>query len=412
MGNDCDESERIFRYETFHQSIYTTENDIKKELYNPDISNKKFCPFGLINQKICRKYKFLLNPNFDKNEARKYMFNYNDLAGDSVGRDFSYIKNRFTFQFPDDIIFINKDFMDVINDYIRQKNKKDLNINYDIIIGGGCLIMKNAGDEKDNSPFIYIILYNEIKENKGNQFDFFLYVEDNTNRNHAVNYILQHNLLEYFKKIQYNYREEHKKIIDENNKEIGYIVRINEATSFENYLMKLQMKKQQNFQNIPINNISQNTFLDQMMYLPNKMQFSPNLNNFYMINNNFMNNNSQNISNNYINNNMNSRFAFHNNIVNDNQNQNKMNQPPQNPDVIIFITFTLKKTKMQMYIDVDENAIFSDATKLLEEKYEYLRNIKNKSYSYQKNIIPENNYNKTLKELNIRDNSDILIYTD
>ena len=50
MGSDCSSNEREFRYETFHQSIYAIENDIKKELYNQDISNKKYMHLEIINQ--------------------------------------------------------------------------------------------------------------------------------------------------------------------------------------------------------------------------------------------------------------------------------------------------------------------------------------------------------------------------
>ena len=64
MGNDCSSDERIFRYEAFYQAIYAIEKDIKKELYNQDLSNKKYTLFGLINQGLCQKYNFLLNDNF------------------------------------------------------------------------------------------------------------------------------------------------------------------------------------------------------------------------------------------------------------------------------------------------------------------------------------------------------------
>ena len=45
MGNDCSSDERLFRYEAFHQAIFAIENDIKKELYNPDLSDKIYKPF-------------------------------------------------------------------------------------------------------------------------------------------------------------------------------------------------------------------------------------------------------------------------------------------------------------------------------------------------------------------------------
>ena len=70
MGNECSEDEREFRYQTFHQAIYTIETDIKNDLLNYDISKKKYMPFGLVNKGICKKYTFLLEENFNKKEAR------------------------------------------------------------------------------------------------------------------------------------------------------------------------------------------------------------------------------------------------------------------------------------------------------------------------------------------------------
>ena len=157
MGSDCHTYERETRYMSFHQAIYAIENDIKKELYSTDISKKKYQPFGLVNQGLCKKYKFLLNPNFDRNEALKKVFNYNDLVKKIEDKDFSYINANFSFNFPSQFIFINKEFMDLIRDNVPQAYKKHLRTNFDTIIGGGCLIMKNSGDTKDENPFRYII---------------------------------------------------------------------------------------------------------------------------------------------------------------------------------------------------------------------------------------------------------------
>ena len=74
MGSECSADERETRYMSFHQAIYAIENDIKKEIDNPNLTNKKYMPFGLVNQGLCKKYKFLLNPNFDKDEARNTQF--------------------------------------------------------------------------------------------------------------------------------------------------------------------------------------------------------------------------------------------------------------------------------------------------------------------------------------------------
>ena len=91
MGSDCTADEREFRYMTFHQSLYAIEKDIKKEIYNPDIKNKRYLPFGLVNQGICKKCKFLLNENFDKNEARAKVFDYKDLIKQIEDKNYSYI---------------------------------------------------------------------------------------------------------------------------------------------------------------------------------------------------------------------------------------------------------------------------------------------------------------------------------
>ena len=276
MGNDCSPDDRVFRYELFHQSIYAIENDIKKELFNQDLSDKKYMPFGLINQGLCKKYKFLLNKNFDKNEAGNKILNYNDLKKKNEDKDFTYLVPKLTFYFPSDFIFINKDIMETIRDNVPEKYKSFLETKFDIIIGGECLVMKNPNDKKDENPCRYIILYNEIKENIGNEIDFFLYIKDKKERNNAVNYILKNNLSNYFDHIKYNYKDEYKKIY-EGNKDIGYIARNSEASRYEKYINKLKERKQHisqnnlNFQNPQQNEANIFNVSNQQLNLQNPM---------------------------------------------------------------------------------------------------------------------------------------------
>ena len=238
MGSECSADERETRYMSFHQAIYAIENDIKKEIDNPDLTNKKYMPFGLVNQGLCKKYKFLLNPNFDKDEARNTQFDYKDLVKKLEDRDFRYINKRFSFSFPSQFMFINKDFMDVILYYIGEKYKGHLKLNFDTIIGGGCLIMKDPKDPRDEKPYRYIILYSELKENKGNEIDFFLFIKDKKERKTTDDYILKNNLLNFFKKIDYNFKEEHKKV-----SENYYIVRCCEVSKIEDYISEMEKKK-------------------------------------------------------------------------------------------------------------------------------------------------------------------------
>ena len=150
MGSECPKAEREFRYRTFHEAIYAIEKDIKKELENSNIYTKKYLPFGLVNQGLCKKYEFLLKETFDKDEAMNKIFEYKDLIKKNEDKDFTYINKKFNFSFPSQFIFINKDFMEVIFDYVKEKYKNHLRTVFDTIIGMDCLIMKNPYDKEDN----------------------------------------------------------------------------------------------------------------------------------------------------------------------------------------------------------------------------------------------------------------------
>ena len=258
MGSNCSADEREFRYLTFHQAIYAIDNDIKKEISNTDISNKKYLLFGLVNQGLFKKYKFLSNENFDKNEARKTKFDYKDLIKKNFDLDFRYIHKEFKFFFPTNFIFIYEDFMSVIRDYVDKEYKRHLSTIFKVIIGGNCLIMKDAKDEKDEYPFRYIILYSELKENKGNEIDFFLYFKDKKDRLAADEFIIKENLWNYFKKLKFDYKDEYKKILNEKNREIGYAVRCCSVEKIESYISKFNKKEISNLVNLSQNNFSNN----------------------------------------------------------------------------------------------------------------------------------------------------------
>ena len=159
MGSECSEDEREFRYLTFHQAIYAIDKDIKKELNSTNRANKKFILFGLVNKEILKKYKFLSNENINKKEARKTKFDYKYLIEKDEKKDFKYIHKNFEFYFPWNFIFVYKDFMSIILDYVDNKYRKYLSSIYNVIVGGDCLIMKDAKDKNDDLPFRFIILY-------------------------------------------------------------------------------------------------------------------------------------------------------------------------------------------------------------------------------------------------------------
>ena len=176
-----------------------------------------------------------------------------------------------------------------------------------------------------------------------------------------------------------------------------------------------------------MNNNNNNFMNDNMNNMNNNMN-NINNNNMNIMNNNMnmtnnnmnnINNNNMKIMNNNINN-MNNNNYIQNNNINSNQNNMKNNvsfnnksninnQNYQNTETnngYIFVTFTFKKYNKQIFLDFYKNMLFKDVIIQLEEKYSWLKSIKNKYYYFKDKKI---DINKTVKNLNIKDNSDIII---
>ena len=276
------------------------------------------------------KYPFLKNKKFDSDAAKNVIFQYKDLIKKNEPRNFFNIDKRFGFIFPENFIFINQDFMDVIFEYIDDKIKNYLINKFEFIIGGECLIKRNIINENSNY-FRYITLYNELEEKEGNYTDFFLFIKDEHKRESAVNDILQNNIWNYFKKIKYDYKNQYKKIIDEKGEEVGYIVRAIELSHIESYLSR-KKEKEQNINKSPKIQTKSNSILDnkeQNQKAKTKIEINSNqmLNNMNNGLNNSMNNGLNNSMNNNINNNMNS---INNNMNNINNNMNNINNNMSN----------------------------------------------------------------------------------
>jgi len=246
MGSECSPDEREFRYRALYEAIHTIDNDIKEELKNTNIQSKKYSTYGLLNKDLCRNYSFLMNNIFDSKEARNKVFNYKDLIKKNEERNYNYIHDKFEFNFPTDFIFISKDFLDVMNDYVNKEIKPYLKTNFEFIIGGGCLLKKNINKSSSDflSSFTYITLYNELNEKQGNYTDFFLFINNKNKRESTINFILQNNIWNYFNHIKYDYKNEYKKIIDKNNQEIGYIVRVSDVKMIDSFVSRMKQKEQ------------------------------------------------------------------------------------------------------------------------------------------------------------------------
>ena len=244
-GVECSIEEKEIRYRAFHDALYSIENEIKHELNNKDITKKKYSKFFLISQSICKKYPSLLNYPFNPDKSKNQIFDFKDLTEKTEQRDCSYLEKDLIFDVPSDFIFINKDFMESIHQF--HGKIKDINIDYETIIGGDCLIIKSNGGLShlnifDNKPLRFIVLYNEIKDNIGNEVNFLLYIKDRDTRKIAVNYILEHNLWKYFEKINYTIYKDYQKIYDEKGETIGYLIRTSNLERIKPFFQKFKKK--------------------------------------------------------------------------------------------------------------------------------------------------------------------------
>ena len=96
----------------------------------------------------------------------------------------------------------------------------------------------------DSDFFRYIILYNEIHENKGNEINFILYINDITRLDSVVQYILSNDIWAYFTLINYDFKDEYKKIFDEDKKIIGYIIRNSNINIINSFVSKMNKKNE------------------------------------------------------------------------------------------------------------------------------------------------------------------------
>ena len=291
----------------------------------------------------------------------------------------------------------------IMNKINKMKNKIDLfNNNIKDIINKLNKVMKNVE-----------LLYEIYKEiiNKSNYKNYEniqnlndLYIDDYTKE--LSNVIEENNLsikIEkimdiYDKIVQKNYKEKKRNKINMNRQNFNQFNNFqNNNNNNLNNLNNLAFS----LNNMNNNNIPKNNFSPSNQIINNFQQ--DNLNSYYNFNNlNYFPNNMNNNNFNLNNKNLNMMMNFQN--INNNNVDIKNNKNDE-----IFVTFTFKKNGEQIYIDVDKNEKFGNALNILEHKYNWLKKIIHKKYYLGKKEIKINDFNKTLNELGIKDNSDIII---
>ena len=204
-----------------YNELLNGEKEIKNELKKPGGLEKGYKTYYLLDYNWVENYKALLaNNNFKKFNN---LLNVNLIIEKGEDKDFSYVHHRFKFTFPYNFTLVTENFIDLLCKNFNKKEQKELKIDcFKIIIGGKCLIMKDPHNEM--SSFAYITLYNEKKEKFNNNIDYFLKIDDREELKNHLNYILNNNIWNYFKKINYSYKEECQRFTNNKGKTIGYLV--------------------------------------------------------------------------------------------------------------------------------------------------------------------------------------------
>ena len=201
------------------------EEEIMKELNKPGGLEKGYKIYYLLDNNWVEKYKSLIiNNNMKK---CKNLLNVSFIKGKTDKKDFTYIHKNFKFTFSYNFTLVTQNFMDLLcKNFIIDEQKKFQNCSYRIIIGGKCFIIRDQYNE--NSTYACITLYNEKNKKFNNNIDYFLIIHDRKEMNKYLDYILKNNIWNYFKKINYSYKDEYKKIKNTEGRTIGYLILNNE----------------------------------------------------------------------------------------------------------------------------------------------------------------------------------------
>ena len=204
-----------------YKELLSGEEETKKELNKSGGLEKGYKLYYLLDNNWVEKFKNLISNN--KIKEAKYLLKVSLITKKNEDKDFTYIHKSFGFSFPCNFTLVTKNFLDLLCKNFNKAEEKELKgTSFKIIIGGKCLIMKDGKNEK--SPFAYITLYNEKKEKFNNNIDYFLRIDDRGELYKHLNSILKNNIWNYFKEINYSYKDEYKKIKNFEGKTIGYLV--------------------------------------------------------------------------------------------------------------------------------------------------------------------------------------------
>ena len=197
------------------KELFKTEEEINGMINKPNSVENGFKEYGLIKSKWLENYIKYLNNSYN-NQMEVISFSRKDIFGENDLKDYSYIDKSMQFSFISNFSLVSKKALFLISEHNNnEKEKNDIkNFLHYIIIGGGCIIKR---DFNGKAPYSHIILY---KENKNNNIDYIIKIEEKKRREEDRNYILKNNIWNYLKKIDYKEEDEYKEIYDDKKKSL------------------------------------------------------------------------------------------------------------------------------------------------------------------------------------------------
>jgi len=271
---------------------------------------------------------------------------------------------------------------------ITNENNMDLsnsNNNININFGNNNNAINNER-KRINNPY--------INTNSNNNMHFLNYNSSNINNN--VNY-MNYNM---------NNMNNNMNIINKdyyyNNNMNNNMNNVNNYNNYMNNSTNYNINNNNNM-NYSMNNMNQNIYYMNSMYnnINNEINCYNNNIDFMNANTNSNNINNMNLMNNFNNNN--------NSYINNTENNIKKNDVNNSEENFICIIFSFEEHNKQIFIDVDENLEFRKVIELLEEKYNWLKYIKERTYIYKQKEITNALMNCSIKSLGICSNDFISI---
>ena len=196
-----------------YNDLLESEDEIKQNLEKNIIFNGSYKRYGLVNNKWYQKYKnHLLN---DKRNNNFYL-DISELNTKSEKKIFCYLGDDYSFDFISNFVVVTEKFINSLSKSFYLKNELKHTISQ-VLIGGFCIIRRDSGDEYTN----YITFY---EENKDNNIDFFLIINNKEQNKKHLNLILNNNLWFYLELINFYYTDVEKEIFDDKGKKIGYFI--------------------------------------------------------------------------------------------------------------------------------------------------------------------------------------------